>query len=392
MNSRTYQAQTMAEALAQVKRDMGRRAVILHTRSFRKGGFLGIGGRSMWEITASPHANVPQRIPSGRYVPDRAPASSGAAAPATCAEPEQAAVKTQPAAEPIGNQIGDIRRMVEALLAMSERDRADDFPDSLQDLRGHLGSQDVADEIADEIIGDLQASLTGDQLNDAPSLRKRLIDSIAARIPTASATQHHAGQARVIALVGPTGVGKTTTIAKLAADYKLREGRRVGLITIDTYRIAAVDQLRTYAEIIDIPLKVVLSAGELHEAVRCLKGLDVVLIDTAGRSQNDTLRINQLRSFLAAMHADEVHLVVSAAAGRKCAKATLENFLPLGANRIIVSKLDEAQTFGALLNVAVAGQTPLSYVTTGQDVPDDMAVADSNRLAELITEGGLHAY
>ena len=115
-----------------------------------------------------------------------------------------------------------------------------------------------------------------------------------------------------MALVGPTGVGKTTTIAKLAANYRLREKKRVGLITVDTYRIAAVEQLRTYADIIDLPMEVVSTPREMREAVARMRNLDLVLMDTAGRSPRDEIKIQELRSLLAEAEADEVHLVLSA--------------------------------------------------------------------------------
>jgi flagellar biosynthesis protein FlhF len=161
----------------------------------------------------------------------------------------------------------------------------------------------------------------------------------------------------------------------------------VGLITIDTYRIAAVDQLRTYAQIIEVPLKTVLTAGELHQAIHAMRDMDIVLIDTAGRSQNNRPRLNQLRSFLAAADADEVNLVVSATSNRACTKSILERFMPLGAGRVIVTKLDEAGSFGVFLNVTGRSGGPLTYVTTGQDVPDDIAPADAGRLAECIVSG-----
>jgi flagellar biosynthesis protein FlhF len=191
----------------------------------------------------------------------------------------------------------------------------------------------------------------------------------------------------VVALVGPTGVGKTTTIAKIAANCRLRGNKRVGLVTIDTYRIAAVDQLRTYAEIIGLPLRAVLSTAELKQAIAAMSDLDVILIDTAGRSQNDQMRLSQLRSFIDAADADEVHLVLSAAANPRVAQAALERFGPLGANRITVTKLDEAASFGMILNVSSASEAPVAYVTTGQDVPEDIAPADPVALARLIAQG-----
>ena len=151
-----------------------------------------------------------------------------------------------------------------------------------------------------------------------------------------------------------------------------------------------MDQLRTYAEIIEVPLRTVLSPGELHQAVHAMGDKDVILIDTAGRSPNDRMRLNQLRGFLSAAGADEVHLVVSAASNRAAAARTVENFLPLGANRLIVTKLDEAETFGTILNVGVAAGAAFSYVTTGQEVPDDIEPVESRKLAELVLGAESH--
>jgi flagellar biosynthesis protein FlhF len=406
MNARTYQADSMADALAIVKRDLGRDAVILHTRSFRKGGLLGFGGRSMWEITAAPNVNVPRRGPRGAYV-GSAIECKGAIAlqePATAQGQDQPAqeqfaarerdatttvkppepLAAMPAATaPLEGQIGQIRSMVSALLAMQSQAHGGDMPAELRRLQMLLSRQEVQEDVAQGLIDDLRQSLTGQELCDAQTLHDRLLDLITHKIGTAGPASGPA-TGKVIALIGPTGVGKTTTIAKLAANYKLQANKRVGLITIDTYRIAAVDQLRTYAQIIEVPLKVVLSVGELQQAIAAMKDLDVILVDTAGRSQNDSMRLGQLRRFLEAMKPDETHLVVSATANRASAGKVVRQFVPLGANRLIISKLDEADSFGLVLNVACAGNVPISYVTTGQGVPDDIASADSQKLAQLI--------
>jgi flagellar biosynthesis protein FlhF len=421
MTLKTYQAPTMAQALAEVKRDLGRDAVILHTRMFRRGGLLAFWRRQIWEVTASPNLNVPQRIgagksqaqPGGKYeaatdapgdAPQHARAKAALAVPdetAQAAPPElddlaqAAAAGPQTTDEPgqLAWQVHDIRQMVEQLLQRPGSPAPEAWPDVPMEVRHfqkHFVGQDIDPACAERLLKQLCMSLTGQQLSDRKMLCSELRKLLASRIRTDRAEPprpRRAGRAQVISLIGPTGVGKTTTIAKLAANYKLREGKTVGLITIDTYRIAAVDQLRTYADIIEVPLRAVLTAGELHQAVESMGNLDVVLIDTAGRSQNNRLRLSQLKSFIAAAEPDEVHLVVSATANRACTAKVLERFMPLGANRIIVTKLDEAGSFGVFLSVSEAAGGPISYVTTGQDVPEDIARADADTLAECILSG-----
>jgi flagellar biosynthesis protein FlhF len=180
-------------------------------------------------------------------------------------------------------------------------------------------------------------------------------------------------------------VGKTTTIAKLAAQYGLRMQKRVGLITIDTYRIAAVDQLRTYAEILNVPLKVVLSPTELGAALEELRDCDLVLVDTAGRSQNDAIRLNELRRFLTQAKADEIHLVLSTTNSQANLVQSAERFCKLGVDRIIFTKLDEAVGFGVILNVLRRVDRKLSYLTNGQEVPEHLEVGCSIAVADLIT-------
>ncbi len=192
------------------------------------------------------------------------------------------------------------------------------------------------------------------------------------------------GTQRTVALVGPTGVGKTTTIAKLAANFRLRDRQRVGLITVDTYRIAAVEQLRTYADIIDLPMEVVSTPREMREAIKRLSDQDLVLMDTAGRSPRDEIKIRELKTMLAEAHADEVHLVLSATGGTASLAKTAELFAPVGTTSLLLTKLDESTGLGHLLPIVTSGQLPLSYLTNGQNVPDDIQTANPRQLTEWI--------
>lgn len=192
---------------------------------------------------------------------------------------------------------------------------------------------------------------------------------------------------RVVILVGPTGVGKTTTIAKLAAGFRLA-GRSLGLVTIDTYRIAAVEQLKTYGDIIGIPVEVVMTPGALRDAVARMKGQEIILVDTAGRSPSHKLHLGELRGFVEALPAREVHLVLSATATRANLMKAIDSFAQVGVDRLLITKIDEAATLGAVVSAAHASSRPLSYITHGQSVPDDLREAEALYLARAMLGEG----
>ncbi|MFO8059396.1 MAG: GTPase, partial [Bacillota bacterium] len=195
-----------------------------------------------------------------------------------------------------------------------------------------------------------------------------------------------AGGQKVIALVGPTGAGKTTTCAKLAARMALGEGVRVGLLTQDTYRIGAVEQLRKYARILEMDLEVVFTPGEMGPALRRLGDSQVVLIDTAGHNPRDRRWMERLREFLAAAAADEVHLVLSAATATEDARAVMAHYRKVAYNRLLLTKIDETDRPGRAVALARDAGVPLSYVCTGQEVPDDIGPA-SDVLSGLLLRG-----
>ncbi|GIS58006.1 MAG: hypothetical protein CM1200mP2_02310 [Planctomycetaceae bacterium] len=158
----------------------------------------------------------------------------------------------------------------------------------------------------------------------------------------------------------------------------------MGLVTVDTYRIAAVEQLRTYAEIIDLPMKVVTTPMEMRRALDELSDMDLVLIDTAGRSPRDELQIGELKSLLADAKVDEVHLVLSVTANLDHLVSTVNHFSTVGTSSLVLTKLDETHELGVMLNLARRVNLPISYLTTGQDVPDDIEPADTQRMARLV--------
>ncbi|HEY7090592.1 MAG TPA: flagellar biosynthesis protein FlhF, partial [Tepidisphaeraceae bacterium] len=319
MNLQTFKAPTMALALAQVKTVMGHDAVILHTRTYQRSIWLGLRRKEMVEITAGRGLNMlAQRRPIARApvsVPRVAPQPQ-AVVPAGYVGMNKQLLDTPAASRAmmfdISEQMSSLKSMVKDLTVEVHRQKKPQIPEELFDHYTQLVSNQVCDELAAEIVLSLHKQLRPEHFKQSQFVQERLVDQIEKLIPTAGPiVRTKTSGPHVVALIGPTGVGKTTTIAKLSANLKLREKHKVGLITIDTYRIAAIDQLRKYADILGSNLKVVGSPEDLRAAVESMSDCAFILIDTAGRSPNDTLKLHELKNFLASANPDEVHLVVS---------------------------------------------------------------------------------
>jgi len=366
---KTYRAKTAGDALAQVKNDLGREAVILHTRTYLAGGFLGLRRKRMTEITATTqqvarpvprrgkaHTKRPSQAtaldqspvgspPLSRMTPVAASATAVASSPAatldtmTCDTPMKDVARMIVSASegtPIEQEMASIKRMVGQVLRTTRGQGAAAMPEPLFKCYLKLMEAEVADEIADEIVGTVRDELETIELADDDIVQQAVLRRLATYIDVSADTSRLGptddGRPTTIALVGPTGVGKTTTLAKLAATYKLRHGRRVGMITSDTYRIAAVDQLRTYANIIGVELKVALTPREMTNACAALAANDVILIDTAGRAPRDAKRLTELDLFLKAADPHQTHLVLSGSGSEKSIEQAVTRFGTLAAN------------------------------------------------------------
>ena len=425
----------MSDALAKVKSDMGRNAVILHTRTIKRGGLFGLGARSLVEITATNDARVMEARAAAKNLDDfsviRAariarpavmeylgsqPAAASNPLPPKEPEPAPAAPHEPPAARPTATAVADremrreveeIRAMVTDLVRQTRQSRDPQVPGELLDYYTRLIGQDVAEELALQLVNRLsdrlresdwasprsdaekQDSATPAAPPSPARVREELLKLVGETLPPAEPLRlASTDRPTIVALVGPTGVGKTTTIAKMAANMKLREGRSVGLITIDTYRIAAVEQLKVYAQILDVPLAAVVTQAEMLAAIGRMSDLDLILIDTAGRSQRDEPRIAELQELLSAAQPDQVHLVLATTAREATIREAIINFAVLGVQHLIFTKLDEALGFGVILNILNSVNMRLSYLTMGQSVPNDIEEGSTRRIARLIVGDG----
>ena len=259
--------------------------------------------------------------------------------------------------------------------------RSDDpFPDlrrqlpGAEDLFARLTAEDVSEEHASKLVREYEAAPRG----------AIFTEWLSGKIPVAAENTWDAlGGGRVM-LIGPTGVGKTTTIAKLAAIHSLWEKKNVVFLTADTYRIAAPEQLRTYAKILCVPIDVVYDANEIPDIVDRYRKADLLLLDTAGRSQKDSRRVEEIRVLYEAFRPDAVHLVLPANMKYRDMLDVIKRMGVVPLTHVLFSKLDETTTYGALLNILLDFGKPASFFTTGQNVPNDIEVAKGSRLAELL--------
>jgi flagellar biosynthesis protein FlhF len=365
MEIKTFRAKTMQQALNLVRQEMGPEATVLHTRELNANLLGRIFMGRQYEIAASSEVRVPAKI-----------------TPASPLESDYTARYRDDFHQQRDDGLQELHSLAEQL-QHDPYHGEQDLPETLFDVYTDLIESDIEEAIAQELIERLRHEPNLDPHN-TEGYRAALTQILEDEINVAGPITASAGQGRIVALVGPTGVGKTTTIAKLAANYRLRENKRVGLITVDTYRIAAVEQLRTYAEIIDLPMEVVSTPREMREAKAKMSDLDLVLMDTAGRSPRDEVRIQELKSMLAEAAPEEVHLVLSAVGGARSLATTAQRFASVGTTALIITKLDEATALGNLISVTRNSSLPVSYLTDGQNVPDDIQVAHSPTLAELI--------
>jgi flagellar biosynthesis protein FlhF len=381
---RTYRAKTVQEALAMVRRDLGPQASVLQTRQVRGGGLLRwLAGDRIVEVTASAGVSVPSRLPGRvpRAPESTRPVSADALLPMTT---------TLPAREPgmsVGLDLLDLVNQMPSVLdagRLRAACRPGDDGDEFFRLFADLIEAEVSEDLARQWIDRLRQQCPDRQTRSVGQLKSDLAALIEAELPVSGPIRITGGRRHLVALVGPTGVGKTTTVAKLAANFRLRERQRVGLITVDTYRIAAVEQLRTYADIIDLPMEIVSTPREMHQAVARMSDLDLILMDTAGRSPRDEVQLQELKSMLVEAEPDEVHLVLSSVASGRCLSKMAEQFAAVGTTALLLTKLDEAASLGNLLPLVRACRLPLSYFTFGQDVPDDITPGHAGQLARVI--------
>ncbi len=247
-----------------------------------------------------------------------------------------------------------------------------------------LVQNDVAEELAGRLVRQAAAHVSGGSAQGKFALSDVVRDYIARMIPAAPTVDWKPGTARRVALVGPSGAGKTTTLAKLAALFRLRHGKRVALLSLDMQRLDAHTHLRCYAGVLCIPLHTAQTVAEVERALASLGAVDVLLIDTPGVGPREQARFARMAALLRAASPDEIHLVLPASLDPKVQARIAHGFAPLGIAKVVLTKLDEVVGLGVILNVVERLGLGVSYTTSGQNVPNDIQEACGSRVAQLV--------
>ena len=368
---KNYVVNDMYEAMVLIKQELGNDAVIVSKREVRQKGFTGLFKRKMLEVTAAIDVTAKQGSGIVKRM-DAAPYISPQEAVREVTAVQQMESKTTEDLKEEMQQIKSIvQRLMEKTDATSEKTNMDEIKNLMIEMDFHT-----------VVISDFEQyckerSIKSDSIN-----KSVLMDFIEERFKEKVKAMDVGG--RIKTFIGPTGVGKTTTIAKLVSNEALVNQKSIGLITIDTYRIGAVEQLKIYANILGIPVKVVFSPEDLPEAIESFKDKDLIFIDSTGRSHKNIHQLNELKSYLDQCEDMKIYLVASMVTKNIDFIKTIENYKKIGFDSIILTKFDETYSTGNILNAGYFTDKPISFICKGQVVPDDIENATKDILLKYI--------
>lgn len=399
MKLKKYEGLTEKEAMLKVKDDLGKEALIVSVKNIKPKGFYKIFKKPYVEVTAA----IDEKSKAGEK----------------SNEADMIKKSETRSMEPFEGLLDDSSAFVEMLKSLSETHSKNDeedyenlkkekkeekqkniIPEETEqiDIRNKelpflkiVYEQLLENDLEEKYINQLMVGLgeysynQGITIDDIISIIYKRIVKLLSDHETIKLG--YGSSPKTIAFVGPTGVGKTTTIAKIASYFRINMEKKVALITSDTYRIAAVEQLRTYANILNIPIRVVYSPTELKETIESFRDMDLILIDTAGRSPKNSEHQMELTALLDEIDEKEIFLVLSLATKYKDLVNITDVYNDIGNYKLIFTKLDETSSYGNILNVKLKTNAMLSYVTFGQNVPDDISEVNVHEIAKKILGG-----
>lgn len=401
-----FTADTETNAILKAKEELGKDAVVMNMKTITPKGFFKFFKKPFCEVTAAIDENIEYKGKS------EAPPIKEVLPPS----PSQSSYEVSAIEKKLNDLQGLLEKQMEDSRIAEKRETAKNLPveedmevsevvsDSLNHENGvkenedrqsklnmcmqliyrQLLNNEVEEAFVNELTSELQTSIKKDAQVDR--ILAAVYQKLVLKLGQPSLIHLTPGKTKYVFFLGPTGVGKTTTIAKIASSFKLQRKKNVGLLTADTYRIAAVEQLRTYANILDVPLKIVYSAAELREEQKSLERFELILVDTAGRSDKNKESIEELKLLIDVIPPEEreVYLVLSASTKYRDLIRITKSYQDIAEYKLIFTKMDETDTIGNIYNVLMLTKAPLSYITFGQNVPDDISKADTQSIAKQL--------
>lgn len=378
MKVKKYTAPSMNEAMKKVRAELGEDAVILNSKVSYTGGFIGLFKKKMIQVIAAIDPEVEnEKLEISRVKTKQA--SSPVIQPAL--EKEQ-----HDSNRMVESELKELKQMISS---MNSRNHFEKFSDDVKEVLLHLKKQDVSDATLFQLGDAMEEKIKSESVQTvnkdewAYKEVKRFFHQFLKEITFGGISYNR----KYINVIGPTGVGKTTTLAKMAAEAVIEKRMKIAFITTDTYRIAAIEQLKTYAGLLNVPVEVVYKMEDFKKAIEKFVDYDHVFIDTAGRNFRERKYVEDLQKIIDFDHHMETYLVLSLTSKERDMKEIISQFSSIDIDRFIFTKSDETSSYGSMINMMSEAKIGAAYVTNGQDVPEDITEVKEDEIVSMLMKG-----
>lgn len=398
-----FRAETETEAIVKAKEELGKDAIVMNIKTIKPKGIYGLFKKPLVEITAAVDDNVSYNTPGEKMLSELQKFKE-VAKPAAVVRTPEPETETENAIE---KRLNDLQKLLETQLVKKEESPepskeevsgAEETKEKIEKtgeknlaciqlIYNQMVNNEMDEKYANQIISEIEKGISKEAGVD--NVLSSVYQKIILKLGQRKVIELPEKGPKILFFIGPTGVGKTTTIAKLASDFALKKKAKVAFVASDTYRIAAVEQLRTYANILGIPLQVIYSAEDMEKVKKEFKDMDLVFVDTAGRSHQNPEQKEDVKKLVSTVHEGEreVFLVLSATTKYRDLLKIADCYSEVTDYNLIFTKLDETSCIGNIYNLKMHTGAPLSYTTFGQNVPDDIGIIDAQSIAKKLLGG-----
>ena len=376
MQIKTFRVNNMDQAMRAAIRDLGADAYMLSSRKVSPKGFFGFLRKPVLEVS---FAYDPANLPSVNKIDSLIEAGASSRGKAGMVD-----MPTLQQSEKLEQRMdffeSTLREFIDKF-DIIKRDVTYDYPEDIQTLLKKMIDEGVREELAHSLAKQTEKLMRSKPGISSVEILEHLLQE---QLGRAEPILHKKFTQKVVLMLGPTGVGKTTTIVKLAADFAVKQRKKVGIINTDTYRVGAQEQLKTYADILGVPIQLVYYPDEIATAMEEMSDRDIIFVDTAGKRPGDEQHRDELLDMIRILKPEDVLLCLSATTGFSSIKEMVDTYGFIDNYRLLITKLDETKYRGVLLNISWYTRKPIAYVTTGQKVPDEIEIADIERIVKEI--------